>query len=94
MDWSNVAQWATIGICTAPICGTLLWHLNDLFIRPLLIPRLEIERLAEKMMHRNPIDPEEAAFIEEDAAWYRSETYEQGKWRRVRKALRRKASVS
>jgi hypothetical protein len=33
------------------------------------------------------------AFIEEDHAWRRSEPFEQGKWRRVRRELRRRAAA-
>ena len=43
--------------------------------------KVDIDRLADDIMKRNPHDPEEAAFIEEHAAWHRSEGYEQGKWR-------------
>jgi hypothetical protein len=31
------------------------------------------------------------AFVEEDRAWRYSDTFEQEKWRRVRRAMRRRA---
>jgi hypothetical protein len=34
---------------------------------------------------------ERMAFVEEDRAWRYSDTFEQGKWRRVRRAMRRRA---
>jgi hypothetical protein len=37
-----------------------------------------------------PVASEEAAIIEEHAAWHRSYSYEQGKWRRVRKVICRR----
>jgi hypothetical protein len=45
----------------------------DRSIRPSLIPRAEIEALADELMRRQPDDPEGAAFAAECAAWYRSE---------------------
>jgi hypothetical protein len=57
-------------------------------ILPRFIPRIEIDRLADSIMRRYPTNPEKAALREEHAAWYRSDGFEQGKWRRVRKAIR------
>ena len=84
MDWRGIVWWGLMIICTAPIWGTLIWFLNELYIRPLLIPKAEIERLAEVLKLSHPTDPAEAAFNEEQNAWHRSETFEQGKWRRIR----------
>ncbi len=94
MDWRNIIWWVLIVICTAPIWGTLIWFLNELHIRPLLIAKSEIERLADELRRSHPADPAEAAFTEEQNAWHRSETYEQGKWRRVRRQLRRSQKQS
>lgn len=66
------------------------WDVVEKFVRPGLIPEAEIARLADEIMSRYPDDPERAALIEEHAAWYRSQDYEQGKWRRVRKAIGRR----
>ena len=59
-------------------------------ILPRLIPHKEIERLADDLIRQCPSDPQEAAFVEEHAAWFRSKSYEQGKWHRVRKLIRQK----
>ena len=37
-----------------------------------------------------PEDPEAWAFMEEHAAWFRSQAFERGKWRRVRKLICRR----
>ena len=89
MVWRDIFWWVLMAVCTVPIWGTLIWFLNELYIRPLLIPKAEIERLADELRQNYPTDPAEAAFTEEQNAWYRSETYEQGKWRRIRKHLSR-----
>jgi hypothetical protein len=89
MVWRDIIWWVLVTVCTVPIWGTLIWFLNELYIRPLLIPKAEIERLADELRRSHPADPVEAAFEEEQNAWYRSETFEQGKWRRVRRQLHR-----
>ena len=87
MGWENIIWWCIVGAVMSPIWGSLLWFICEGYIRPARIPKEEIEALAEEMRRRNPTDPEDAAFTEEQAAWYRSETFEQGKWRRVRRHL-------
>ena len=62
-------------------------------IRPMLIPRAEIERLADELMEKHGERAEEMAFIEEDHAWRYSQNFEQGKWRRVRKELERRGRL-
>ena len=74
---------------TAPAWGTLIWFVIELYIRPLLIPKADIERLANELRQSHPTDPVEPAYTEEQNAWYRGETYLQGKWRRIRKLLAR-----
>ncbi len=72
-----------------PDLGAFLWHTYEFRVRPLFIPRHEIDWVVAEMLERD--NPEEAAFIEEQAAWYRSDTFEQGKWRRVRQILRNRS---
>lgn len=66
------------------------WAVIEGSILPRLVPRAEIEAMADEMMREHPADPEEAAFIEEHAAWHRSLSFEQGKWHRVRKLIRKR----
>jgi hypothetical protein len=87
MVWREIFWWGLIIFCTAPIWGTLIWFLNELYIRPMLIPNAEIQHLADELKRSHPANPVEAAFAEEQNAWYRSETFEQGKWRRVRRHI-------
>lgn len=90
-DWLWIGlKWSAIMIALAPIVVGIGWGIVEGSVLPRLISRDEIERLAEDIIGRYPADPEEAAFIEEHAAWFRSESYEQGKWRRVRKTIRRR----
>jgi hypothetical protein len=81
--------WALLALGTAPAWATLVWFLNELYIRPLLLPKEDIERLADELRRSHPTDPAGAALDEELNAWYRSDTFEQGKWRRVKRFLDR-----
>ena len=86
----TVLWWAGLRLALSPVIIGIGGAIVEGSILPRLIPHAEIERLADDLMARYPDDPEEAAFIEEHAAWYRSESTEQGKWHRVRKAVRRR----
>lgn len=79
-----------IALATLPIWGTLVWHIGELDIRPRLIPAETIQQLADRLIVLYGPRAEELAFIEEDRAWRYSETFEQGKWRRVRRELWRR----
>lgn len=83
----QVLMWAGIGAATAPIWGALLWELWEGAVRPRLVPASDIDALAAAMLARHGDRAEEMAFIEEDHAWRYSESFEQGKWRRVRKRV-------
>ncbi len=62
-------------------------------IRPLLIPRAEIEQLADDLFDKHGDCAEEFAAMQEDRAWRYSQNFEQGKWRRVRKELERRSRL-
>lgn len=85
-----VLKWTLVALAASPIVIGLAWGVVENMILPRFIPGAEIERLADSIMQRYPLDPAEAAFIEEHAAWFRSEGYDQGKWRRVRRLIRRR----
>lgn len=87
-----IIKWALIAAALSPMVIGIGWAIVEGALLPRLIPRAEIERLADEVMARHPDDPEHAAFIEEHAAWFRSESLDQGRWRRVRKAIRRRLS--
>jgi hypothetical protein len=79
---------ALIALAASPIIIGVGWGLVEDVILPRFIPRIEIDQLADSIMRQYPTNPEEAARTKEHAAWYRGEGFEQGKWRRVRKAIR------
>ncbi|MFB9949975.1 hypothetical protein ACFFP0_14010 [Rhizobium puerariae] len=81
-----ILKWSFIVIGLSPIILAFGCVFIDGTIRPMLVPKAEIERMAADLISRHN-DPEEAAAIEEHAAWYRSNNFEQGKWRRVRKLI-------
>jgi hypothetical protein len=84
-----VAKAAIWAICLFPIWGSLLWELWEGSIRPRLVSRTEIDALSAMMLARHGDSAERTAFIEEDRAWRYSDSFEQGKWRRVRKTIER-----
>lgn len=75
------------------VLAVFLWVEWQGRIRPLLIPHAEIARLADELVTAYGDRADELAAIEEDRAWRYSENVEQGKWRRVRKELERRASI-
>lgn len=91
MDWWLALKWLVIALAAFPIWGALLWVIWDVRIRPHLIPKAEIEAEAKVMLAQWGERAAEMAFIEEHAAWYRSQSYEQGRWHRVRVAIERMA---
>lgn len=90
----EVLRWLLVGIALSPIIIGLGWSIVEGSILPRLIPRAEIATLADDFMRRYPDNPEFAAFIEEEAAWFRSQTFEQGKWHQVRKEIRRRLETA
>jgi hypothetical protein len=91
MTLNDLLFWAIVAIVTAPVWATLLWELWSMLVRPALVPRAEIDRLAAAMLAQHGDAAERMAFVEEDRAWRYSDSFEQRKWRRVRKAMRRRA---
>lgn len=91
LDWIRyIAGWLAVVVALSPVALGVGWVIYDMEVRPRLVPREEIEAMADEVMRKHPEDPEEWAFMEEHAAWYRSHTFEQGKWHRVRKVIRRR----
>ncbi len=90
MTIEDLVVWFGLLAVLAPVIGALGWQIYEFRYRPYRIPRAEIERLVDEVIVRNPDDPAYAAFLEEEAAWYRSDIFEQGKWRRVRRLLWRR----
>lgn len=90
-DWIRyIAGWLAVVIALAPMVLGIGWAIYEGSVLPRLVPRAEIQAMADEVMRKHPEDPEEWAFMEEESAWYRSHTFEQGKWHRVRKVIRRR----
>lgn len=85
-----VMKWTMIAVALSPIIIGIGWSIVEGSILPRMIPRAEIASLADDIMRRHPDAPEYAAYVEEHAVWFRSHTFEQGKWHRVRKEIRRR----
>lgn len=86
-SWVEVMMLAT---CLSPIWGTFLWCFWEGSIRPRLIPHSEIEAEVDKLWSEDDEQAFERACNEEHAAWYRSNTFEQGKWKRIREEIMRR----
>lgn len=64
-----------------------LWQLWRYRLKPLFVPKVDIDRMADALIAEHGWRAEEIAFIEEDRAWRRGETLRQGIWHRVRREL-------
>ena len=72
------------------IGGVAIWQAWDFRLRPLFIPKAEINAMVDELIAKYGRRAEEMAYTEEDRAWRYSNTYEQGKWHRVRRELWRR----
>lgn len=81
---------AVVALLALFVSAVVLWETWRRRIRPLLIPRAEIARLADELIARHGPRAEHMAYIEEDRAWRYSNAFEEGKWRRVRRELWRR----
>ena len=77
-------------VCLSPIWGTLLWCFWEGSVRPRLIPRAQILTEVDRLWDEDEARAFERACIEEHAAWYRSEAFEQGRWKRIREEIMRR----
>lgn len=78
-------------IIVAILFGLLgLWEFWRFRLKPLFIPKADIDRMVDALIAEHGERAEEIAFIEEDRAWRYSDTLKQGIWRRVRRELWRR----
>ena len=87
--WFDV-KWLMVGTALSPIVFAVGWVIVEGAILPRFLSRAEIETMADIVMRDHPNNAEEWAFMEEHAAWCRSRNFEQGKWNRVRKTIRKR----
>ena len=83
---ANWFLWLLVALLSSPVWGSLCWHLYDLWVRPSLISKSELKSLIDEISHYD--SPLEEARSREFTAWLRGETFEQGKWHKVGRALR------
>jgi hypothetical protein len=86
----NLLEIVIFAVCLSPIWGAFAWELWEGSIRPGLIPRDEIVAEADKLWAIDDDRAFDKACIEERAAWYRSNSFEQGRWRRIRCEIMRR----
>lgn len=67
----------------------IILHTWQHTIRPMQIPKAETQTLAAKLIKTHGNNAYDFAHTQEDHAWRNSETYEQAKWRKVGKAIRK-----
>lgn len=85
--------WTVVAAFASFVALVIAWEVWEANIRPLFISGIEVNRLADEYSAKYGERAEEMAFINEDRAWRYSESFEQGKWRRVRKAIRRRRTA-
>lgn len=70
--------------------GVGLWQLWRFRLKPLFIPKGDIDRMVDALIAEHGERAEDVAMMEEDRAWRYSDTLKQGIWRRVRRELWRR----
>ena len=78
------------GAALSPVVLGLGWAIWEGQVRPSLITKREIERLADEVLAEDHEDPIEVVEGYEYHAWRHSDGFEQGKWKRVRRAIQRR----
>lgn len=75
------------GAFVLAVFASVQWELR---IRPMFIPKAEIDAIVDDLIATYGPRAEEFAYREEDHACRYSHTFKQGKWRRVRRELWRR----
>lgn len=86
----DVLRWTLCAIALSPVFLGIGWEIVEGSILPRLIPRAEIERLADEVIAQFPDDPMQTVIDNEKTAWVKAESGEQAKWRRVGKMIQNK----
>jgi len=81
--------WIVVFVALLPVilaAGLEIW---EGCIRVRQIPPREIVSLASELRQKHGTRAAEIAFINEDRAWRYSDSFERGKWRRVKRHLQK-----
>lgn len=85
-----LSNYLPLVVFVSMIAAVAIWHEWEFRLRPLFIPKADINATVDDLIVKHGPRAEEMAYAEEDRAWRYSNTYEQGKWRRVRRELWRR----
>jgi hypothetical protein len=80
-------QYGLVALALSPMAIGLGWAIWEGHVRPTLIPRATIEALADKVLAESHDDPLDVIEGYECRAWRKSDSFEQGQWRRVWKVV-------
>jgi len=84
----NLARLYIALLIGVPFCVVFLWSVWDFWVRPMFVPWREIEEKADDLIEQYGDDADYHAMMEQRRAAHRCETYEEGLWRRIRRAIR------
>lgn len=90
MENMKIYGWALGILVLSPIWGAFLWHIWEAFFRPRLINREEIVAKADELWESDNKCAFDIACAEEHRAWHYCDSFEQGRWRRIREEIMRR----
>lgn len=85
-------RWTVGVVIASPILIAVIWEVWEGCIRVRLMPTREIVSFARGLREKHGRRAAEIAFINEDRAWRYSDSFERGKWRRVKRHLQKSRS--
>ena len=83
----SILGYLLFAVALSPVVLGLGWAVWQGHVRPALIPKHEIERIADEVLAEGHDDPLDVVEGYEYHAWRHSDGFEQGRWRRVRRAI-------
>jgi hypothetical protein len=83
-------KYTAILVVTSPIWLTIFLEVWQGIVKPGLISKTDIDLLVKGLIAEHGVQAARIAFIDEDRAWRLGDSFEQGKWRRVRKEIERR----
>ena len=87
LDWVKLAIWI---VCLAPIWGAFVSELWAGALRPRLINRKEILAKADELWQDDDESAFDTACAEERRAWHYCDSFQQGRWKRIREEIMRR----
>lgn len=81
--------WIAFLVVMLPLVIAVGWEVWESCIRVSRVPAREIVSLARELRQKHGVRAAEIAFINEDRAWRYSDSFERGKWQRVKRHLQK-----